>query len=109
MQIFWCRWQNEVIERSVHKQRAGIVMKREVMYVSSKQTLLKGAVAWKLPQLGGFLDQWLKLQAGVSTTRQLGSATNLTVIQKKVSKTVNPRAGFDEFCYPDFRINIRGQ
>ena len=60
MQIFRCGWQNEAIERSVCKQRAGIIMKREVMHVSSRRTLLKDAMASletfaMLPQLCGFL------------------------------------------------------
>ena len=36
----------------------------------------------------------------------LESATNLTMIQRKVDETMNGRAGFDESCYPDFRINL---
>ena len=49
----------------------------------------------------------LKLQAGLSTSTRLECATNLTMIQRKVDETMNGRAGFDESCYPDFRINLQ--
>ena len=60
MQIFWCGLRIEGIERSILKQRAGIIMKHEVMYVSSRRTLLKDAMASletsaMLLQLGGFV------------------------------------------------------
>ena len=54
MQLFWCWWPNEVIEGSVCKQRAHIVMKHEVMFISSRQILLKSVKA----SLESFAFQW---------------------------------------------------
>ena len=31
------------------------------------------------------------------------------MIQRKVDETMNGRAGFDESCYLDFRINLRAR
>ena len=49
------------------------------------------------------------MQAGLSTSTWLESATNLTMIQRKVDETMNGRAGFDESCYLDFQSNLRAR
>ena len=105
-----------VIEGSVYKQKAHIVIRHAVKFIPNRRTLWKDAMA----SLGTSAFHWfhvnwiesgpgetLKLQAGLSTSTWLESATNLTTIQRKVDETMNGWAGFDESCYPDFQINLQ--
>ena len=57
MQLFWCRWPNEVIERSVRKQRAHIVMRYEMIFIPNRQMLSKGVMA----SLGTSAFQWFHM------------------------------------------------
>ena len=86
-----------MIEGSVHKQRAHIVIRHVVKFIPNRRTPWKDAVA----SLGTSAFHWfhlnpgetLKLQAGLSTSTWLECATNLMMIQRKVMKVVIQTSG----------------